>query len=82
MFKVSNRNTRTNCEICPRFIRTALEHIRILQIILGVQFGNLTMYFHTGLNLMSYEFICKSHIYIFHIFFGFIEIVRLELHVA
>ena len=63
MFKVNNRNTKTNCEICSRFIRTALEHISVLQLLLGVQFGNLNMYFQTGLNLTSYEFICKSNIY-------------------
>ena len=76
MFKVNNRNTRTNCEICSRFIRTALEHIRISQ--------NLNMYLETGLNLTSYEFICKSNIYIFifFFFFSFIEIFQLELYVG
>ena len=71
MFKVKNRNTRTNCEICLRlrFIRTAIEHIRISQLLLGVQFGNLNIYFQTGLTLTSYEFICKSNIHILHILF-------------
>ena len=71
MFKVSNRNTRTNCEIWSRFTRTALKHIRISQLLLGVQIGNLNMCFQTGLKLASYESICKSNIYIFHIFFWF-----------
>ena len=61
----------------------ALEYIRISQLLLGNQFGNLNMYFQTGPNLTSYEFICKSNIYIFHFyFFSFIEIVQLELYVG
>ena len=41
MFKVNNRNTRTNCEICKvwkveRFVRTAIEHVRISQLLLGI----------------------------------------------
>ena len=71
MFKVNNRNTRTNCEISSRFIRTAIEHIRISQLLLGVQSGTLNMYFQTGLNLTLYGFICKSNIYIFHILLQF-----------
>ena len=74
-------NTGTNCEICSRFKRTALEHIRISQLLLGVQFGNLNMYFQTGLNLTSYEFICRSNIYIYIYIFSIIEIVHLELYV-
>ena len=31
---------------------------------------------------MSYEFIFKSNIYIFHSFFSFIEIVELELYIG
>ena len=31
---------------------------------------------------MSYEFICKSNIYIFRFFFSFIKIVLLELYVG
>ena len=31
---------------------------------------------------MSYEFIFKSNIYIFHSFFSFIEIVKLELYIG
>ena len=49
MFKVNNGNTRTNCEICSKFIRTALVHIRMSQLALGVQFGTLKLYFQTGL---------------------------------
>ena len=33
MFKVNKRNTRTNCAICSRFVRTAIEHIRISQLL-------------------------------------------------
>ena len=71
MFKVSNRNTRTNCEICSSFIRTSLEHNRISRLLLGVRFGNLNMYFQTGptFDVKWNEFICKSNIYKFHTFF-------------
>ena len=60
----------------------ALEHIRISQLLPGVQVGTLNMYFQTGLNLTSYESICKSNIIYFNNFFAFIEIVQAELYVA
>ena len=32
-----------------KFIRTTLEHIKVSQLLLEVQFGTLNMYFQTGL---------------------------------
>ena len=32
-----------------KFIRTALEHIKVSQLVLGVPFRTLNMYFQTGL---------------------------------
>ena len=82
MFNVRNRNTRTNCETCSRFIRTALEHIIISQLLRGVQFGNLNMYFQTGVNLTSMNLFANQIFIYFIYFFDFIEIAQLELYVA
>ena len=38
-----------NYEICSKFIRTALKHIRTSQLTLGVQSGTLNMYFQARL---------------------------------
>ena len=46
-----------------KFIRTALEHIKVFNLELW------KCIFKLGYSLKPYEFICKSNIYIFHIFF-------------
>ena len=73
MFKyVQNRNTRANCEICSRFIRTSLEHIRISQRVLGIHLELWISIFKQGYSLTSYEFTL----------FSFAEIVQLEIYVG
>ena len=86
MFKVNNRSTTINCEICLMFIRTTLEHIRISQLVLGFQFGTLNMCFQTGLQFDVIRiYLLSKYIYIYIFlfsFFGFTEIVQLELYVG
>ena len=73
MFKyVQSRNTRANCEICSRFIRTSLEHIRISQLVLGIHLELWISIFKQGYSLTSYKFT----------FFSFAEIVQLEIYVG
>ena len=45
----STVETPEKTEICSKFKRTALEHIRISHLVPGVQFVTLKVYFQTGL---------------------------------
>ena len=82
MFKVNNRNTRTNCETCSRFVRTAIEHIRISQLLQDFNLGIWTCIFKLS-KIWRHTNLFANQIFIYFKFcFSFIEIIRLELYVA
>ena len=52
-----------------KFIRTVLELIKVSQLVLGVQFETLNMYFETGLNFDVIRIFFANQIFIYFIFF-------------
>ena len=59
-----------------KFIRTALEHIKVSQLLLGVQLGTLNMYFQTGLQFDVIRIYLQiKYLYISFFFFSSTEIV-------
>ena len=65
-----------------KFIRMALEYIKLLHLLLRAQFGTLNMYFQTGQQFDVIQIYLQiKYLYISY-FFSFIEIVQLELYVG
>ena len=52
-----------------KFIRAVLELIKVSQLVLGVQFETLNMYFETGLNFDVIRIFFANQIFIYFIFF-------------
>ena len=52
-----------------KFIRTVLELIKVSQLVLGVQFETLNVYFETGLNFDVIRIFFANQIFIYFIFF-------------